>query len=161
MKAENYFGSEPMIRAGHILIADDDADFVMLLKAAFEDTHADNPIHVVNDTIQAQKYLQNESPYEDRVLFPVPSLIVLDLRLPPQDGIPLLRWIRQQPWLDGLPVVILTGSEFPNQEEVALQSGASAYFIKPFQFTKLVALAQQLRDIWLRHEEALAQHPKP
>jgi DNA-binding response OmpR family regulator len=84
----------------------------------------------------------------------------LDLRLPPHDGIPLLRWIREQPWLDGLPVVILTGSEFPNQEEAALRTGANAYFIKPFQFTKLVALAHQLRDIWLRYEETLAQHSK-
>jgi CheY-like chemotaxis protein len=146
--------------AGHILIADDDPDFVMLMKAAFEEAHADNPIHVVEDSAQAQKYLKNDPPYEDHAAFPIPSLIVLDLRLPPHDGIPLLRWIRQQPWLDGLPVVILTGSEFPNQEEVALRSGANAYFIKPFQFTKLVALAHQLRDIWLRHEEAVAQHSK-
>src|SRR5215468_9602267 len=145
-----------MINGGHILVADDDADFVMLLKAAFEEAHADNPIRVAEDSVQAQKYLKNEPPFEDRAAFPIPGLIVLDLRLPPHDAIPLLRWIRQQPWLDGLPVVILTGSEFPNQEEVALQSGANAYFIKPFQFTKLVALAQHLRDTWLRHDETLA-----
>jgi CheY-like chemotaxis protein len=149
-----------MINAGHILVADDDADFIMLLKAAFEEAHADNPIHVAEDSVQAQKYLKNEPPFEDRAAFPIPGLIVLDLRLPPHDAIPLLRWIRQQPWLDGLPVVILTGSEFPNQEEVALQSGANAYFIKPFQFTKLVALAQHLRDTWLRHDETLASHSK-
>ena len=142
------------------MVADDDADFIMLLKAAFEEAHADNPIRVAEDSLQAQKYLKNEPPYEDRAAFPIPGLIVLDLRLPPHDAIPLLRWIRQQPWLDGLPVVILTGSEFPNQEEVALQSGANAYFIKPFQFTKLVALAQHLRDTWLRHDETLASPSK-
>jgi CheY-like chemotaxis protein len=149
-----------MTNGGYILIADDDPDFVMLMKAAFEEAHAENPIHVAEDSSQAQKYLKYEPPYEDRAAFPIPSLIVLDLRLPPHDGIPLLRWIRQQPWLDGLPVVILTGSEFPNQEEVALRSGANAYFIKPFQFTKLVGLAHQLRDIWLRHEETLAHQSK-
>jgi response regulator of citrate/malate metabolism len=57
-------------------------------------------------------------------------------------------------------VVILTGAEFPNQEEVALQSGANGYFIKPFQFSKLVALAQQFRETWFRHDEALAPHSK-
>jgi two-component system response regulator len=149
-----------MMTAGHILIADDDPDFVLLMKAAFEEARADNPIHVVEDSAQALKYLRNEPPYQDRAAFPIPGLIVLDLRLPPHDGIPLLRWIREQPWLDGLPVVILTGSEFPNQEEAALRTGANAYFIKPFQFTKLVALAHQLRDIWLRYEETLAQHSK-
>jgi CheY-like chemotaxis protein len=143
-----------MLNAGHILIADDDADFVMLLKAAFEDAHADNSIHVVEDGIKAQKYLKNEDPYEDRTRYPIPGLIVLDLRLT------LLRWIRQQPRLDGLPVVMLTGSEFPNQEEVALQGGANGYFIKPFQFTKLVTLAQHLRDTWLRHDETLTSHSK-
>jgi DNA-binding response OmpR family regulator len=149
-----------MTNAAHILIADDDADFVMLLKAAFEEAHADNQIHVVPDSTQAQKYLKNEAPYEERAPVPVPGLIILDLRLPPSDAIPLLRWIRQQPHLDGLPVVILTGSEFPNQEEVALQSGANGYFIKPFQFSKLVALAQQFRDTWLRHDETLAHQSK-
>jgi CheY-like chemotaxis protein len=151
---------ERMTNTGHILIADDDPDFVMLLKAALEEAHADNPVHVVEDTAQTQTYLKNEAPYQDRRAFPIPGLIVLDLRLPPNDAIPLLRWIRQQPRLDGLPVVILTGSEFPNQEEVALRSGANGYFIKPFQFSKLVALAQQLRDTWLRHDETLAHHSK-
>src|SRR5436309_12052736 len=109
-----------MTNANDILIADDDADFVMLLKAAFEESHAENRIRVVEDTAKAQKYLKNEAPYQDRSRFPIPGLVVLDLRLPPQDGITLLRWIRQIPRLDGLPVVILTGSEFPNQEEAAL-----------------------------------------
>src|ERR1041384_3183710 len=122
-----------MINAGHILIADDDADFVMLLKAAFEDIHTENCIiDAVEDSVSAQKYLKNNPPYDDRSRFPIPGLIVLDLRLPPEDGLSLLRWIRRQPRLDGLPVVILTGSEFPNLDEAALQSGANGYFIKPF-----------------------------
>jgi CheY-like chemotaxis protein len=149
-----------MMNTGHILIADDDADFVMLLQAAFEEAHADISIHVVDDGTKAQAYLKNQAPYGNCVRFPTPNLIVLDLRLPPTDGMTLLRWIRQQPCLDGLPVIILTGAEFPNQEEAALQSGANAYFIKPFQFTKLVTLAQQLRETWLRQEEALAPHSK-
>ena len=148
------------MNAGHILIADDDEDFVMLLKAAFEETHTDYIVHLVEDGAKAQKYLKNEAPYEDHVHFPTPGLILLDLRLPPTDGLTLLRWIRQQPCLDGLPVVILTGAEFPNQEEVALHGGANGYFIKPFQFTKLVALAQHLRDTWLRHDETLAPHSR-
>jgi CheY-like chemotaxis protein len=149
-----------MTNAAHILIADDDADFVMLLNAAFEEAHAENPIQVVADSTRAQKYLRNEAPYEDRVTHPVPGLIILDLRLPPNDAISLLPWIRQQPHLDGLPVVILTGSEFPNQEEAALHAGANGYFIKPFQFSKLVALAQHFRDTWLRHDEAPAHQSK-
>lgn len=148
------------MNTGPILIADDDPDFVMLLRAAFEEAHADIAIQVVEDSAKAQKYLKNESPYEDNQPYPTPSLIVLDLRLPPTDGLTLLRWIRQQPQLDGLPIIILTGAEFPNQEKVALQSGANGYFIKPFQFTKLVALAQHLHDTVLRHEEVLAANSK-
>jgi DNA-binding response OmpR family regulator len=148
------------MNAGNLLIADDDADFVVLLKAAFEEAHANIAIHVVEDSTRSQKYLRNEAPYEEHARFPTPSLIILDLRLPPTDGLTLLRWIRRQPWLDGLPVVILTGSEFPNQEEVALKSGANGYFIKPFQLSKLVGLAQHLRDTWLRPDEALAPHSK-
>jgi CheY-like chemotaxis protein len=142
-----------MINSGHILIADDDPDFVMLLRAAFEEAHVDNLIDVVEDGAKAQEYLKNQGSFEDRQRFPIPGLILSDLRLPPKDGITLLRWIRQEPRLDGLPFVILTGSEFPNQEAIAIQSGANGYFIKPFQFTKLVALAQHFHDTWLRHEE--------
>jgi len=149
-----------MTNAGHILIADDDADFVMLLKAAFEELRTETCIDAVEDSVSAQKYLKNDPPYNDRSRHPIPGLIVLDLRLPPQDGLSLLRWIRGQPCLDGLPVVILTGAEFPNLEEAAIHSGANGYFIKPFQFTKLVGLAQQLRDTWLRHDETLAHQPR-
>src|ERR1043166_1063097 len=149
---------EQMISSGHILIADDDADFVMLLKAAFDEIHTGNPIDAVGDSVSAQKYLKNAAPYDDRARYPIPGLIVLDLRLPPEDGLSLLRWIRRQPRLDGLPVVLLTGAEFPNLEESAMQSGATSYFIKPFQFTKLVGLAQHLRDSWLRHDETVAHH---
>jgi two-component system response regulator len=149
-----------MINNAHILIADDDLDFVMLLKAAFEEAHVDNCIHVTEDSAQTKKYLENKASYEDRTRFPIPGLLVLDLRLPPQDGLALLHWIRQQPCLDGLPVVILTGAEFPDQEELALRTGANGYFVKPFQFTKLVALAQYFRDAWLRHDEALAHDSK-
>ena len=80
----------------------------------------------------------------------MPELVLLDLRLPGMHGFEVLQWIRRQPGLAGLAVVVITGMVAPGDIRRAQELGATAFLAKPFAFAKLVEMAEQLRDNWLR-----------
>jgi len=139
-----------MLEVGSVLFVDDDSNWADLLRTAFERAGVPNPVQGVRDGPEAIRYLQGEGRYADRAAHPLPALVLLDLRLPGMHGLELLQWIRRQPKLAGLTVVTITGMAAPGDLERARELGASAFLAKPFSFAKLVEMAQQLRDQWLR-----------
>jgi CheY-like chemotaxis protein len=137
--------------ADEILLAEDDTNFALLFETACEYAGLPNPIRLVTDGQEAIDYLQGHAPYQDRQAHPMPSLVVLDQRLPQLNGLEVLRWIRLQPELRDLTVVMLSGTEVPGEAQLAGELGAASYLVKPFQFQDLMALALELRG-WLdRH----------
>lgn len=139
-----------MPNAGEILLADDDADFGLLLQTAFECAGIANRLIVVPDGMDAIRFLQERSAYRSKGGLPLPSLVLLDLRLPRLSGFEVLRWIRLQPELANLRVAIFTGSEIDSEARLARELGADAYLVKPFQFNQLVQLLEELRSAWLQ-----------
>lgn len=141
-----------MPNAGEILLADDDADFGLLLQTAFEYAGIINRLIVVPDGLDAIHFLQERTStsYGVKEVLPLPSLVLLDLRLPRLSGFEVLRWIRLQPGLAHLRVAIFTGSEIENEARLARELGADAYLVKPFQFNQLVQLLEELRNAWLQ-----------
>ena len=139
-----------MTNAGSVLFVDNDTDWVDLLRMAFE--RAGMPVAVtgVGDGADAIRYLSGEGPYANRAAHPLPGLVLLDMRLPGMHGFEVLRWIRRHPNLVGLPVVVITGMEIPGDARRAEELGANAFLVKPFLFAKVVELARQLLDAWLR-----------
>lgn len=139
-----------MLSAGHILLADDDEDFVLLFKTAFECAGLHPELSIFTDGTAVIQYFQGEGPYADRYLHPFPDLVVLDLRLPRVSGAEVLRRIRGRSELNGLPVVILTGTLTDRDQDCLLgQWGANECLLKPLEFTKLVSLAEHLCAAWL------------
>jgi len=94
-----------------ILLAEDREDEVLLLRHAFAKAGLLNPLHVVPNGEEAIHYLQGEGKYANRDEYPLPALVLLDLKMPRVDGFEVLRWIRQQPGLSALRVVVLTASD--------------------------------------------------
>jgi CheY-like chemotaxis protein len=94
-----------------ILLVEDDARDILLVKRAFCKASITNPIQVVSDGDTAVLYLSGEALYSDRSFYPLPALILLDLKLPWRSGVEVLMWLRQQPGLKRLPVVVLTASQ--------------------------------------------------
>ena len=132
-----------------ILIADDDSDFVLLLRTAFEYAGVQTGIASVPDGAEAIRYLNGEGLYEDRREYPIPDFILLDLRLPRLSGFEVLRWIRRSPeWAD-LPVIILTGTYLRSEAEEALAEGASEFLVKPFDFLALTRMAEHITETWV------------
>ena len=140
-----------------ILLAEDNEDEVVLLRAVFEKARIANPLHVVTDGEEAIAYLKGEGPYADREQHPLPGLLLLDLKMSRIDGFQVLAWIRQQPWLKGLRIIVLTGLYDLHNVNKAYQLGAHSFLVKPIGFTEFVELMLALQ----RHEPLLTVLPDP
>jgi two-component system, response regulator len=90
-------------------------------------------------------YLRASGPYADRIRFPLPDAVLLDLKMPVLDGFSVLRWIRAQADFHSLPVLVFTSSYQHSDIERAYASGATAFFTKPSNFENLVQLAVALQ----------------
>lgn len=129
-----------------ILLVEDDHNDVLLIKRAFQKVNIANPIIVVHDGEQAISYLAGREPYVDRAL---PMLVLLDLKLPRKSGHEVLEWLRQQPNLKRLPVVVLTASSESSDVNRAYDLGANSYLVKPVTFDALVEMVKTLNLYWL------------
>ena len=132
-----------------VLLCEDDPDDVLLTQIAFEKARLANPLQIVRDGEEAIAYLQGDGQFADRTRFPIPILLLLDLKLPKLDGFYVLEWLRTQPNLDRLAVAILTSSEHDPDISRAYQLGADSYLIKPPDAEALLALVQRLHAYWL------------
>ncbi|HYG34685.1 MAG TPA: response regulator [Clostridia bacterium] len=150
-----------MPNPGHILIADDDEDFVLLLRTAFECVGISSELKVVGDGAGAISYLKGEDQYSNRNCFPLPELLLLDLRLPRVSGANVLSWVRRRPEFDKLSVVILTGAELEGEGERLVQMGANEHLVKPMDFTRLVEMVEHLVNSWVRRRDLLPARLKP
>ena len=145
-----------------ILQVEDDPDDVFLLRRAMDRVGFMNPVQVANDGQQAIDYLQGVGQFGDRGKFPLPCLVLLDLRLPFVTGLEVLREIRKRPGT-ALTVVILTSSEQDAEIRAAYRLGANAFLAKPSDATKLQQMVKSIKDFWLTHntlpDESLAESP--
>ena len=133
-----------------ILQVEDDPNDVFLLQHAMTKAGVANPIHVASDGRQAIEYLQGTGQFADRETFPLPCLVLLDLKLPYVLGLDVLKWIRQQPG-PPLVVVMLTASGEDGDIATAYRLGANAFLTKPSEAAKLVDMAKAIQDFWLTH----------
>ena len=133
-----------------ILQVEDDPNDVFFLQHAMTKAGVENPIHVATDGRQAIDYLQGAGKFADRDEFPLPCLVLLDLKLPHVMGLDVLRWIRQQ---SGLPlvVVLLTASAQEADVATAYRLGVNGFLVKPSQAGKLEEMVRAIRDFWLTH----------
>jgi CheY-like chemotaxis protein len=136
-----------------ILAVEDEDDDVALLKRAFRKAGLVNPVRFLADGEQAVSYLAGEGEYADREAYPLPSLILLDLKLPRKSGLEVLAWLREQPVLRRIPVVVLTSSKQNVDLERAYDLGANSYLVKPVAFTDLLEMIGALQLYWIRLNE--------
>ena len=134
-----------------ILLVEDSADDVFFLKRAFKRAEIKNPVQVVQDGRQALEYLSGANEFADRLKFPLPILVLLDLKLPHMLGLDVLDWIRSQPELQTLPVIVFTSSSERSDLDRAYRSGANSFMVKPSDPDLLLNLAKCFGEYWLRH----------
>ena len=132
-----------------ILLVEDEENDVFFLKNAFNEVGLLNPLQVVQDGQEAMDYLSGRGEYADRARFPLPCLTLLDLKLPRVMGLEVLKWMRTQPGLKTLLVIILTSSRLGPDIERAYQLGANAYLVKPSSPPELREIATGIKQFWL------------
>jgi len=136
-----------------ILLVEDNPRDVLLIQRAFRKANLTNPLQVVGDGEAAVLYLSGEGSYENRDRYPLPSLVLLDLKLPRKSGAEVLEWLRQQPRLKRLPVVVLTSSREYAEVNKLYDLGANAYMVKPVTFDNLVEIVKTLNLHWIVFNE--------
>ena len=132
-----------------ILLVEDNPDDVLLLQRAFRKANLMNPVQVVPDGQAAIDYLSGAAPYDDRSRYPIPALVLLDLKLPKRNGHEVLQWIRAQPGLRRLPVAVLTTSRESPDINRAYDLGANSYLAKPVDFDALIEMVKTLQLYWM------------
>lgn len=134
-----------------ILLAEDNEDDVFFMRHAFKGAGIYHPFQVVEDGHQAINYLSGAGKFSDREQFPIPSILLLDLKLPFKSGLEVLAWIREQPDLRKLLVIILSSSEQSSDINKAYHIGANSYLVKPATSEQLLDLAKAFKSYWLEH----------
>ena len=132
-----------------VLVAEDDPGDVFLLQRAFTIAEIPTTLHFVRDGQEAIDYLDGKKRYADRQAFPLPDLLLLDLKMPKLNGFDVLNWVRQQPGLKRLLITVLTSSDQPQDINRAYDLGANSYLVKPHATEDLVALVQRLGRYWV------------
>lgn len=134
-----------------ILLVEDDSNDVLLIKRAFKRASVNTQIEIVADGDEAIAYLSQR---DDRGDYPAfPALILLDLKLPRRSGLEVLEWLRQQPILKRLLVVVLTSSQEEPDIARAYDLGVNSYLVKPVVFDDLVALVTNVHQYWIAFNE--------
>ena len=142
-----------MLDAGTILLVEDNEDDALLIQRAFRRIGSVHPMRRLSDGEQALAYLAGEGAYADREAHPLPDLILLDLKLPRRSGFEVLEWLRGQPGLRRLPVVVLTSSRESRDVDRAADLGANSYLVKPVDFDALQEMVRALGLYWLTFNE--------
>jgi CheY-like chemotaxis protein len=138
--------SQPNLTSAVILVAEDEENDVILIKRAFRQAQFEAQLQVVQTGEEAIAYLRGDPPYEDRDKAPIPSLILLDLKMPRKNGFEVLAWVRQNPEYNNLPIVVLTSSQESADINRAYALGANSYLVKPASFSSLVDMINRLRE---------------
>ena len=138
-----------MDRFAHILLVEDNRMDVELTLDAFKEARLLNTIHVSPNGQDALNYLFGRGKYTDRLTYPMPSLVLLDLKLPGVDGFEVLRQVKSAPILKRLPVIILTSSKEEGDRALTYDIGANSYIVKPVSFNGFLDVIRQIEGYWI------------
>ena len=137
-----------MKRDDPILLVEDNPDDAELIRLALVRAGISSPIEVLDNAEAAQAYLEGTGAFADRTEFPLPSLILLDLKLARASGFTVLKWQKQHPELKKVPTIVLTSSMDPADIDKAYSLGAESYLVKPKDFDGLVELLRVKATYW-------------
>jgi len=132
-----------------ILLVEDSENDRFLMRAAFKMAKCDLLLHEVHNGEQALAYLQGDGPYADRMKYPLPTVMLLDLNMPKMNGFDVLVWARAHPVLQHLPITILTASIRGDDVKRSFDLGASSFLVKPSSLDSLSAMMRCLCD-WIQ-----------
>jgi len=131
-----------------ILLVEDSADDILFLERAFRKAGVPPFFRAIKDGAEAMKYFRGDGVYSDRSIHPLPTHLLLDLKIPKVSGLELLAWLKAENIQDGLRVAILSSSAEPADRERAQALGIDGFFLKPGRSMDLVNTVHQIARLW-------------
>jgi len=135
-------------REPRILVVEDDRNDALLLERAFRKAGLPALDRVLRDGQEAIAYFEGLGVYADRNAYPLPTYMLLDLKVPKVSGLELLAWIRERAEHRHLRVVILSSSGEPTDRARARELGVDAYFVKPTRSADLLGVVREIARTW-------------
>jgi len=142
-----------MKREHAVLVVEDNRDDVLFIRRALTKANIACPVTVVGDGDAAVDYIEGRGAYADRDQYPLPTLVLLDLKLPRRSGLEVLEALKGHPMRGRMIVVVLTGSRESVDIERAYAAGANSYLVKPISPQAMSDLVQALGLYWLVNNE--------
>jgi len=139
-----------MTKHGTVLLIEDNADDILLIKKAFAEVEAIPPLHTVNNRKDAIAYFSGDGIYANRAAFPVPFMVLLDLSLQDEEGFAVLRWLYERPGLrKKFTVIVLNGAGHEPDVQLAYELGAQSYLLKPLEYKQLLVTVRRVKEYWI------------
>lgn len=139
-----------------VLIAEDSEADIFFLLRAFAASKVKNPVHVVRTGAEAIQYLSGDGKYAIRTRYPMPSIVLLDLKMPSPDGFEVLRWKQRQPEMQKILWVALSNFDGIRTINNAYAAGATTFLTKPLDGKDVQHLIEGFNDYWQLREDARA-----
>ena len=146
----------PTTQSQTILLVEDEESDVFFMKMAMRKIGAASSLQVAEDGQEAIDYLTGEGAFADRTRYPLPALILLDLKLPKVMGMEVLKWIRERAEFDMVVVIMLTSSQQKSDIEKAYSLCANSYLVKPANPHGLTELMTLVKSYWLHFNQPTA-----
>lgn len=137
----------PNSRPANILLVEDNAGDIRLITEALKDTEIQLTLSVAKDGVEAMEFLRRAGQFGSA---PRPSIVILDLNLPARNGREVLAEVKSDPGLKRLPVIVLSGSNSPQDILTSYDLNANCYIVKPRDLDDLMATMRSLVDFWLK-----------
>jgi CheY-like chemotaxis protein len=131
-----------------VLLVEDDLNDIFLVKRAFKIARVQNPLQVVTDGQEAINYLRGQGRYASRETYPLPKLMVMDIKMPRRTGFEVLEWVKHDGILRRIPIVIVSSSDNPADINRAYELGANAYMVKPMDYRAVEHLFNAITQYW-------------
>jgi CheY-like chemotaxis protein len=141
------------IEPAGMLHIDDNEDDRFLFKRAWQ--HAG--IHLSLVSLASGEacidYLAGNGEYADRSMYPLPCILFLDLKMNGTSGFDVLEWVRKQPFLQHLVIILYSSSNHSSDVQRGMELGANAFVTKPVGNQRWVELLESVKNFWLRFHE--------
>ena len=137
-----------------VLLAEDNDDEVVLFKRAYKRAGINHSLQIVRDGEEAIAYLKGEGKFSNRRDHPFPILLLLDLQMPRKDGLQVLQWVRKQPLINRLRIIVISGREDVEAARMAYHLGANLFLIKPVDSNVFIDQLKHINAYWLNLSRA-------
>jgi len=131
-----------------ILLLEDDPHDVFFIQRAMEQASVAHTLQAVANGEEGIAYLRGDGPYSDRMKYPVPNIILTDIKMPRMDGFEFLHWLRHHPEWSVIPTIVLSSSSIDSDVRRAYEAGANAYLRKPSSQAELAEIIRITSKYW-------------